>query len=74
MRRSRLGQSDENVFQIIRAKRAEAQSRGVKLIDLSIGEPRGAALLSARTAAAAAVMSTDEAIARLVPGTQRKTA
>jgi len=62
MRRSRLGQSDENVFQIIRAKRAEAQSRGVKLIDLSIGEPRGAALLSARNAAAAAVMSTDEAM------------
>ena len=62
MRRSRLGQSDENVFQIIRAKRGEAQARGVKLIDLSIGEPRGPALLSARTAAAAAVMSTDEAM------------
>jgi LL-diaminopimelate aminotransferase len=62
MRRSRLGQDGENVFQIIRAKRAEAQAKGVKLIDLSIGEPRGPALLSARQAAAAAVMSEDEAM------------
>jgi aspartate/methionine/tyrosine aminotransferase len=62
MRRSRLGQDGENVFQIVRAKRAEAQAKGVKLIDLSIGEPRGPALLSARQAAAAAVMSEDEAM------------
>jgi hypothetical protein len=39
MRRSRLGQDGENVFQIVRAKRTEAQAKGVKLIDLSIGEP-----------------------------------
>ena len=52
MRRSRLGQDGENVFQIVRAKRTEAQAKGVKLIDLSIGEPRGPALLSARQAAA----------------------
>ena len=51
MRRSRLGQDGENVFQIVRAKRTEAQAKGVKLIDLSIGEPRGPALLSARQAA-----------------------
>jgi aspartate/methionine/tyrosine aminotransferase len=50
------------VFQIVRAKRTEAQAKGVKLIDLSIGEPRGPALLSARQAAAAAVMSEDEAM------------
>ena len=62
MRRSRLGQDGENVFQIVRAKRTEAQAKGVKLIDLSIGEPRGPALLSARQAAAAAVMSEDEAM------------
>jgi len=62
MRGSRLGQGGENVFQTIRAKRAEAQARGVRLIDLSIGEPRGPALLSARQAAAAAVMSEDEAM------------
>ncbi len=62
MRQSRLGQDGENVFQIIRAKRAEIQARGIKLIDLSIGEPKGPALLSARQAAAAAVMSEDEAM------------
>ena len=62
MRRSRLGQESENVFQTIRAKRAEAQGRGMTLIDLSIGEPRGPALLSARQAAATAVMSDEEAM------------
>src|SRR5262245_10749469 len=62
MRRSRLGQDGENVFQIVRAKRTEAQAKGVKLVDRSIGEPRGPALLSARQAAAAAVMSEDEAM------------
>ena len=62
MRQSRLGSGGENVLQTIRAKRAEAQRRGVQLIDLSIGEPKGPALLSARQAAAAAVMSDDEAM------------
>lgn len=62
MRQSRLGPGGENVLQTIRAKRAEAQGRGVQLIDLSIGEPKGPALLSARQAAAAAVMSDDEAM------------
>lgn len=62
MRQSRLGQGGENVLQTIRAKRAEAQARGITLIDLSIGEPKGPALLSARQAAAAAVMSEDEAM------------
>jgi LL-diaminopimelate aminotransferase len=62
MRQSRLGSGGENVLQTIRTKRAEAQGRGVQLIDLSIGEPKGAALLSARQAAAAAVMSDDEAM------------
>ena len=54
MRRSRLPQGGENVLQTIRAKRAEAEARGIKLIDLSIGEPKGPALLSAREAAAEA--------------------
>ena len=62
MRQSRLGPGGENVLQTIRAKRAEAQARGVQLIDLSIGEPKGPALLSAREAAAAAVMSDAEAM------------
>src|SRR5262249_3009425 len=55
-------QDGENVFQIVRGKRSEAQARGVKLIDLSIGEPRGPALLSARQAAAVAIMSDEEAM------------
>jgi LL-diaminopimelate aminotransferase len=62
MPQSRLGSGGENVLQTIRAKRSEAQGRGVRLIDLSIGEPKGPALLSARQAAAAAVMSDDEAM------------
>jgi aspartate/methionine/tyrosine aminotransferase len=62
MPQSRLGAGGENVLQTIRAKRVEAQARGVRLIDLSIGEPKGPALLSARQAAAAAVMSDDEAM------------
>jgi aspartate/methionine/tyrosine aminotransferase len=62
MPQSRLGPGGENVLQTIRAKRAEAQARGLQLIDLSIGEPKGPALLSARQAAAAAVMSDEEAM------------
>lgn len=62
MRRSRLPGTGGNLFMLVRAKRDEAASRGVKLLDLSIGEPRGPALLSAREAAAAAIMSEDEAM------------
>ena len=62
MRRSRLAQGGENVLQTIRAKRATAQARGMRLVDLSIGEPKGPALRSARQAAAAAIMSEDEAM------------
>ncbi|MDP6343271.1 MAG: aminotransferase class I/II-fold pyridoxal phosphate-dependent enzyme, partial [Alphaproteobacteria bacterium] len=58
----RLPAGGANVFQRIRQRRAEAEARGGKLLDLSIGEPRGAALLSARQAAAAAVLSDDEAM------------
>jgi LL-diaminopimelate aminotransferase len=57
-----LARGGENVLQTIRTKRTEAQARGIALIDLSIGEPKGPALLSARQAAAAAVMSEDEAM------------
>jgi LL-diaminopimelate aminotransferase len=59
---SRLPQGSENVFQTIRARRAAAEVRGITLLDLSIGEPKGPALLSAREAAAAAVMSAEEAM------------
>ena len=62
MRGSRLAQDGGNVLQMVRGKRAEAEAAGIRLLDLSIGEPRGPALLSARKAAAAAVMSEDEAM------------
>ena len=42
MRGSRLPAGGENILQTIRAKRAEAEARGIKLTDLSIGEPKGA--------------------------------
>ena len=60
MRRSRLPAGGANVFQKIREKRAEAVSQGQTLLDLSIGEPKGAALMSAREAARDAIMSDDE--------------
>ena len=62
MRGSRLPQGGENVLQAVRAKRASAEASGVTLLDLSIGEPKGPALLSARKAAANAVMSDEEAM------------
>ena len=46
----------------IRGKRAEAEALGQTLLDLSIGEPKGPALLSARLAARDSVMSEDEAM------------
>ena len=62
MRQSRLPRGGENIFMKIRGKRAEAESLGKTLLDLSIGEPKGPALLSARLAARDAVMSDDEAM------------
>ena len=62
MRQSRLPAGGANIFQTIRAVRAEAEAAGVALLDLSIGEPRGPALLSARQAAQSAVMSDAEAM------------
>ena len=62
MRRSKLAAGGANVFQLIRAKRSEAINNGQKLLDLSIGEPRGPALRRAREAASVAVLSNDEAM------------
>lgn len=62
MRASRLPQGRENVLQVVRAKRVEAEAAGIDLLDLSIGEPKGPALLSAREAAAQAIMSESEAM------------
>ena len=62
MRQSRLPRGGANIFQTIRAKRAEAEAQGITLLDLSIGEPKGPALLSARRAAQTAIMSETEAM------------
>lgn len=64
MNNSWLPRAEENLFQAIRAKRIQVQEEGIKLLDLSIGEPRGPALLSARKAAAAAIMSDKEEMHR----------
>ena len=60
MRRSKLTKGGANVFQQIRAKRSDAIARGQTLIDLSIGEPRGPALLRARETASTAILSDDQ--------------
>ncbi len=60
MGNSWLPKAKPNLFQGIRAKRSQLLDQGMKLVDLSIGEPRGPALLSARQAAAQAVMSEQE--------------
>lgn len=60
MRESRLQTSQTNLFQKIKAQCARAEENGKTLYRLSIGQPRGPALLSARRAAAEAVMSDQE--------------
>ena len=60
MRQSRLPPGKANIFQKIRAKRSDVLAAGTQLLDLSIGEPKGPALLSARQAASDAVMSDKE--------------
>lgn len=60
MRGSRLPAGGTNLFQGIKAISAEAEAQGVSLFKLSIGQPAGPALLSARKAIADAVMWPDE--------------
>ena len=62
MRTSRLPEGGTNLFQEIKAKRAEAVARGIEIINLSIGQPTGAALLSARKKAARVVMLDKEQV------------
>ena len=62
MKKSWLSTGGTNLFQAIKAKRAEAASRGIKILNLSIGQPAGPALESARKAAAEAVMSGQESM------------
>ena len=59
---SRLPEGGVNLFQAIKAVSAEAEARGIELTKLSIGQPQGPALESARRAAAKAVLSESEAM------------
>ena len=59
---SRLPEGGTNLFQSIKLKTLEAEGRGIKIIRLSIGQPQGPALESARIAAAEAVMSDIESM------------
>lgn len=60
MRESLLPKGGKNLFQEIKEVCAEAQGRGVKLTKLSISQPSGPAIESARKAAAGAVLSSQE--------------
>jgi len=60
MRKSLLPAGGVNLFQGIKIKCREPEASGQKLYRLSIGQPAGPALLSARKAAAEAVMSDKE--------------
>ena len=62
MRQSLLPKGETNLFQDMKDKRTEVADRGIKFINLFIGQPAGPALLSARTAAAEAVMSNEESM------------
>ena len=62
MRKSRLPKGGEDLFQEIKRVCAEAEAKGVKLYKLSIGQPTGPALLSAREGAAEAIMSGEESM------------
>ena len=62
MRNSRLPKGGQNLFQSIKAKRAEAEAGGIKIINLSIGQPAGPAIVGARKAAAGAVLCDKESM------------
>lgn len=51
-----------NLFQTIKQKRAAAEAAGKKILKLSIGQPNGPALVSAREGASRAVMSNFESM------------
>ena len=59
---SRLPEGGVNLFQSIKTVSVEAEARGVELIRLSIGQPKGPALESARNAAADAIRSINESM------------
>ena len=60
--KSWLPEGGKNVFLQTKAMCAEAEGKGAKLWRLSIGQPKGPALLSARQAAAKAILSDEESM------------
>lgn len=62
MRSSRLPPGGSNVFQDIKRQRAEAAREGIKILDLSIGQPRGPALPTARDLCSEFVMNEGQFI------------
>jgi len=62
MPESCLEPGGENLFQKIKGWKQRAAESGIAILDLAIGQPRGPALLSARDAAAVAVMSVRESM------------
>ncbi len=60
--KSRLPEGGINLFQSIKAVSKEAEARGIEIVKLSIGQPQGPALESARKAAAEAVISNKESM------------
>ncbi|MFZ5982333.1 MAG: pyridoxal phosphate-dependent aminotransferase [Patescibacteria group bacterium] len=60
--KSRLPQGGQNLFQAIKAKTADVEASGRKIWKLTIGQPSGPALESARRTAAEAVMSGAESM------------
>lgn len=59
---SRLPAGGQNLFQQVKKKCVEAEANGKTIRRLTIGQPTGPALLSARKAAAKAIMSAEEAM------------
>ena len=62
MSKSRLPEGGQNLFQKIKKRVEAAEKAGKKIWRLGIGQPSGPALISARKAAAVAVMSGDESM------------
>ncbi len=57
-----MPESERNIFQRIKKITEEAEARGIKIIMLSIGQPKGPALDSAIQAAARAIKSNKESM------------
>jgi LL-diaminopimelate aminotransferase len=60
MRKSSLPKTGDNLFQRVKRQCREAESQGMKLFRVSIGQPSGPAIEEARRAAAEAIMSNKE--------------